>query len=138
MKGVILAGGLGKAFRPLSHTGPKQLVPIANKPVIHYVIEDLVAGKDVKLKATAYGTDCYPRKKLETLLNIKDLNEAVLFNPRNVYQNYNVAVNLSDKVIYTYMGVLKPQLGNANYCSASAYLPKSLPISKRCPFKDTF
>ena len=41
MKGVVLAGGLGKAFRPLSHTGPKQLVPIANKPVLHYVIEDL-------------------------------------------------------------------------------------------------
>lgn len=45
MKGVILAGGLGKAFRPLSHTGPKQLVPIANKPVIHYVIEDLVEAE---------------------------------------------------------------------------------------------
>ncbi|MFH1169936.1 MAG: glucose-1-phosphate thymidylyltransferase [Chloroflexota bacterium] len=44
MKGIILAGGLGKAFRPLSHTGPKQLVPIANKPVLHYVIEDLVAA----------------------------------------------------------------------------------------------
>jgi glucose-1-phosphate thymidylyltransferase len=47
MKGVILAGGLGKAFRPLSHTGPKQLVPIANKPVLHYVIEDL-AGAGIK------------------------------------------------------------------------------------------
>ncbi len=44
MKGVILAGGLGKAFRPLSYTGPKQLVPIANKPVLHYVIEDLVGA----------------------------------------------------------------------------------------------
>ena len=49
MKGVILAGGLGTAFRPLSHTGPKQLVPIANKPVLHYVIEDLVGAgiKDI-------------------------------------------------------------------------------------------
>lgn len=88
-----------------------------------HVIEDLVAGKDLKLTATAYGTDCYPRKKLETLINIKDLNEAVLFNPRNVYQNYNVAVNTSDKVIYTYMGSLKPKLGNANYCSASQLSP---------------
>jgi len=88
-----------------------------------HVIEELVAGKDLKLTATAYGTDCYPRKKLETRINIKDLNEAVLFNPRNVYQNYNVAVNLSDKIIYTYMGVVKPNLGNANYCSAGQLSP---------------
>ena len=80
-----------------------------------HVIEDLVAGKDLKLVATAYGTDCYPAKKVETWINIKDLNEAMLFNPRNAYQNYNVAVNLSDKVIYTYMGMLKPKLGSANY-----------------------
>lgn len=88
-----------------------------------HVIEDLVSGKDVTLIGAAYGTDCYPRKKIETLINIKDLNEAVLFNPRNVYQNYNVAVNLSDKIIYTYMGVLKPRLGNANYCSAGQLSP---------------
>jgi len=88
-----------------------------------HVIEDLVAGKDLKLAATAYGTDCYPRKKIETLINISDLNEAVLFNPRNAYQNYNVAVNLSDKIIYTYMGMLKANLGNANYCSAGQLSP---------------
>ena len=88
-----------------------------------HVIEDLVAGKDLKLVATAYGTDCYPRKKLETWINIQGLNESVLFNPRNVYQNYNVAVNLSNKIIYTYMGVLKPKLDNANYCSAGQLSP---------------
>lgn len=88
-----------------------------------HVIEEFVAGKDIKLVGTGYGTDCYPRKKLETWINIKDVNEAVLFNPRNVYQNYNVAVNLSDKAIYTYMGILKAQLGNANYCSAGQLSP---------------
>ena len=88
-----------------------------------HVIEELVAGKDIKLVATAYGTDCYPRRKLETWINIKDLNEAVLFNIRNAYQNYNVAVNLSDKTIYTYMGILKPNLGSANYCSAGQLSP---------------
>lgn len=88
-----------------------------------HVIEELVDGNDVRLIASAYGTDCYPRKKLETLLNLKDVNEAVLFNPRNCYQNYNVAVNLSNKTIYTYMGVLKPNLGNANYCSAGQLSP---------------
>ncbi len=88
-----------------------------------HVIEELVAGKDVRLVATAHGTDCYPRKKLETWININDINEAVLFNPRNAYQNYNVAVNLSDKTIYTYMGILKPNLGNANYSTAGQLSP---------------
>lgn len=88
-----------------------------------HVIEELVGGKDIRLSATAYGTDCYPRKKLDTLINIKDLNQAVLFNIRNAYQNYNVAVNRSDKTIYTYMGILKPRLGNANYSSAGQLSP---------------
>jgi len=88
-----------------------------------YVIEELVAGKDVRLTATAYGTDCYPRKSLDTYISLKDMNEAVLFDMRNAYQNYNVAVNLSDRVIYTYMGVLQPRLGNANYCSAGQLSP---------------
>ncbi len=88
-----------------------------------HVIEDLVAGKSVVLKASGYGTDCYPRKELETEIKLKDMNEAVLFNPRNCYQNYNVAVNLSDKIIYTYMGTLRPRLANANYCSAGQLSP---------------
>jgi uncharacterized protein (DUF39 family) len=88
-----------------------------------HVIEELVAGKDIRLVASAYGTDCYPRKKLETWININDLNEAVLFNPRNAYQNYNVAVNLSEKTIYTYMGILKPNLGNANYSTSGQLSP---------------
>jgi uncharacterized protein (DUF39 family) len=88
-----------------------------------YVIEELVAGKDIRLTATAYGTDCYPRKSLETYISLKDMNEAVLFNMRNGYQNYNVAVNLSDRMIYTYMGVLQPKMGNANYCNAGQLSP---------------
>ena len=88
-----------------------------------HVIHELVAGKDIRLESVAYGTDCYPRKKLDTLIKLHDLNEAVLFNMRNCYQNYNVAVNLSDRTLYTYMGMLKPNLGNANYCSAGQLSP---------------
>jgi uncharacterized protein (DUF39 family) len=88
-----------------------------------HVIEELVAGKDIRLSATAYGTDCYPRKRLDTLINIRGLNQATLFNIRNAYQNYNVAVNTSDRTIYTYMGILKPNLGNANYSSAGQLSP---------------
>jgi uncharacterized protein (DUF39 family) len=88
-----------------------------------HVIEDLASGKKVVLSAGAYGTDCYPRKNREQKVGLKDMNEAILFNPRNCYQNYNVAVNPSDKPIYTYMGLLKPMLGNANYCSAGQLSP---------------
>ena len=89
-----------------------------------HVIEDLVRGKDVVLEAKAYGTDCYPRRELETLINLKDLNDAMLWNPRNAYQNYNVAVNVnSSRPIYTYLGVLQPGMANANYCSAGQMSP---------------
>ncbi len=88
-----------------------------------HVIEDFIGGKDIKLTATAYGTDCYPRKKIETYINKDTVNEAYLYNPRNSYQNYNVAVNLSNKVIHTYMGVLKPNLNSASYCSAGQLSP---------------
>jgi L-aspartate semialdehyde sulfurtransferase len=88
-----------------------------------HVIEDLVAGKEVRVDAISYGTDCYPRQKLETTIRLDDIKEAFLFNPRNCYQNYNVAVNLSDRTLYTYMGILKPNLGNANYSSAGQLSP---------------
>ena len=88
-----------------------------------HVIQDLAAGKTLRLRAESYGTDCYPLKKLEKEITLKTLPECYLFNPRNAYQNYNCAVNLSEKTIYTYMGVLRPQGGNANYCSAGQLSP---------------
>jgi len=88
-----------------------------------HVIEDLVAGRRVLLEATAYGTDCYPRREIATWITLEEINEAYIFNPRNGYQNYNVAVNRSEGTIYTYMGTLKPQLGSANYCSAGQLSP---------------
>lgn len=88
-----------------------------------HVIEDLLAGKKVFLEAKAYGTDCYPAKKMKKEVTLDDLPYALLVNPRNCYQNYNCAINLSDKTIYTYMGVLKPHGKNANYCSAGELSP---------------
>ena len=88
-----------------------------------HVIQELVAGKKVYLKAMGYGTDCYPLREFEKTVTIESLPQATLCNPRNGYQNYNCAVNLTKKTVYTYMGTLKPGIGNANYCSAGQLSP---------------
>ncbi len=88
-----------------------------------HVIEDLVAGKKVQLFALSYGTDDYPRREIRTMVDINDLNQAIMVNPRNCYQNYNVAVNLSDRRIYTYMGILKARMRSMSYCSAGQLSP---------------
>ncbi len=88
-----------------------------------HVIEDLLRGKKLLLEAKAYGTDCYAAKKLKKTICLEDLPDALICNPRNGYQNYNCAVNLSDKAVYTYMGMLKPHCRNANFCSAGELSP---------------
>jgi len=88
-----------------------------------HVIEDLAAGRKVFLKATAYGTDCYPNHLMEKEITLDDLGTALLSNPRNCYQNYNCAINLSEKTIHTYMGTIKSKGRSANYCSAGELSP---------------
>lgn len=88
-----------------------------------HVIEQLLRGEKVLLEAKAYGTDCYAARKMKKEIGLSDLSYALLCNPRNGYQNYNCAINLSDKAVYTYMGMLKPRCRNANYCSAGALSP---------------
>ncbi len=88
-----------------------------------HVIQDLVAGKKVELRAIAYGTDCYPRKEFRKEITLDELQDAIMLNPRNSYQSYNCAINLSEKTIYTYMGVLKPKGVNINYATAGQLSP---------------
>ncbi len=88
-----------------------------------HVIEDLVSGKVIRLRAEGYGTDCYPARKIEKKITLGDLRDAILFNPRNAYQNYNCAVNMSDRTIYTYMGMLRPKMANANYATSGQMSP---------------
>ena len=88
-----------------------------------HVIEDLVARKEVHMKAVGYATDCYPRRSVEAPISIADLNEATMLNPRNAYQRYNVATNSTDRVLYTYMGTLLPRFGNATYSGSGTLSP---------------
>jgi uncharacterized protein (DUF39 family) len=88
-----------------------------------HVIEKLVAGEKVQLFGLSYGTDDYPRREIRTWLTIQDLNQAVMVNPRNCYQNYNVGINCSDRPIYTYLGLLRPDMGNLTYSSAGQLSP---------------
>ncbi|MCX8150044.1 MAG: homocysteine biosynthesis protein [Candidatus Bathyarchaeota archaeon] len=88
-----------------------------------HLIEDLVKGKEVELRATAYGTDCYPRNSIRTNLTKDDLNQFYLLNFRNGYQRYNCAVNSRDETIYTYMGKLLPKMRNATYSGAGELNP---------------
>jgi uncharacterized protein (DUF39 family) len=88
-----------------------------------HVLHDLVSGKSVRLRAEGYGTDCYPNRHVEMNVTLQDLPYAVLCCPRVAYQNYSCAVNLSQKTIYTYMGTLKPKMGNANYSTSGQLSP---------------
>lgn len=88
-----------------------------------HIIEELIDGKDIVLEAWGKGTDCYPRKHIKTVINKESVNEAILYNPRNAYQNYNVATNTTDRIKYTYMGTLLPRMRNASYSTAGELSP---------------
>ena len=88
-----------------------------------HVIEDFISGKDIKLYAESYGTDCYPRKEISTYINKENVNQAYMFNPRNAYQNYPAATNSSDRILYTYMGTLLPQFNNITYSTSGELSP---------------
>jgi len=88
-----------------------------------HLIEALIAGEDLELVAHAKGTDCYPRRDIRTTINRDNINEMLMFNPRNAYQNYPVAVNRTGQTKYTYMGSLLPRMGNANYSTSGELSP---------------
>ena len=88
-----------------------------------HVIQELVDGKMLELEAWGKGTDCYPRKYIKTTISKETVNEIYLFNPRNAYQNYNVAVNTTKRLIHTYMGTLLPNLRNATYSTSGELSP---------------
>ncbi len=120
LNGVRVSGGLAAVDTYVGATDCDPAVPAYGGA---HIIEDLVNGKDVVLEAWGKGTDCYPRKHIKTVINKDSINEAILYNPRNCYQNYNVATNTTDQIKYTYMGTLLPRLRNASYSSAGELSP---------------
>lgn len=88
-----------------------------------HVLEELVAGGTVELRATSHGTDCYPRRSITTDLLLEDMNQAIMLNPRNSYQRYNAATNTTDRTLSTYMGTLLPRCGNVSYSGAGTLSP---------------
>ena len=81
LNGVAASGGLAAVDTYLGATQPSQDRGIEYGGA--HVINDLIAGKEVHLVATSQGTDCYPRKEIDTWVKLEDMNEAYLFNPRN-------------------------------------------------------
>jgi uncharacterized protein (DUF39 family) len=88
-----------------------------------HIIQELIEGKAVHLKAKSTGTDCYPRKSVETSITKDSINELYMYNPRNAYQNYPVATNTTERTIYTYMGNLLPNMSNATYSTSGELSP---------------
>lgn len=120
LNGIRVTGGLAAVD---TYVGATDCDPANQEYGGAHLIQDLVDGKDIVLEAWGKGTDCYPRKHVRTLINKDNINEAILYNPRNAYQNYNVAVNSTEKIKRTYMGTLLPNLKNASYSSAGELSP---------------
>jgi len=88
-----------------------------------HVIEDLVAGRPVRLTAAGKGTDCYPTRQIDTVITRDNLNEFYFFNPRNVYQNYAAACNSGKTALSTYLGILEPECRTVSYATAGELSP---------------
>ncbi|WP_278702542.1 homocysteine biosynthesis protein [Butyricimonas virosa] len=120
LNGIPVSGGLAAVD---TYVGATDCNPENPSYGGAHIIEDLIAGKEITLEAWGKGTDCYPRKHIKTVITKDTINEAILYNPRNAYQNYNVATNSTDKIKYTYMGTLLPKLRNASYSTAGELSP---------------
>jgi uncharacterized protein (DUF39 family) len=122
LDGVSVYGGLGAVDLYLGASQEPEGETAMNRGGGH-VIADLIAGKSINLKMIGKPNDCYPRPSFDTIITKDSINQFYLFNPRNLHQNFIVGVNSSDQTLYTYLGELKPCLGNAVYANPGAIAP---------------
>lgn len=120
MDGVGAYGGVAAVD---AYLGATEVHPDDPKFGGAHVIQKLVAGEEVLLRATGKGTDCYPRREIETLVHKDRINEMILTNPRNAYQNYPAALNSTARTLHTYMGTLLPGSLNVNYSTSGCLSP---------------
>jgi L-aspartate semialdehyde sulfurtransferase len=119
----LYLGATAMADYNLNETDPNLRSGVSWERGGGHVIEDLIAGKSIQLKAIGQKTDCYPRAIWENTITKDSINQFYLFNPRNLYQNFIVGVNGGDRTLYTYLGPLQPRLGNAVYSNPGAISP---------------
>lgn len=119
----LYLGATAMADYNINETDPDLREGVGKERGGGHVIEDLIAGKSIQLKAIGQKTDCYPRAVWENTITKDSINQFYLFNPRNLYQNFIVGVNAGDRTLYTYLGALQPRLGNAVYSNPGAISP---------------
>jgi len=120
LNGVPLFGGVAAVD---AYIGATEVSPDDPSYGGAHLIEALVRGDELLLKARGKGTDCYPRREIETWIRKDLVNEITMVSPRNAYQNYAAATNTTDKVLHTYMGSLLPRKGNVNYSTSGQLSP---------------
>ena len=117
MKGIILHGGHGTRLRPLTHTGPKQLLDIANKPMSQYALEDLKnAGID---DIAIIVGDVYPEKVMEYYGDGKEFGVNITYVHQDKPRGISHAIKLckefvGDEKFVVYLGdnVLRKNLND--------------------------
>ncbi|MDR2900541.1 MAG: homocysteine biosynthesis protein [Treponema sp.] len=120
LDGIPIFGGIAAVD---AYIGATEVHPDIHNFGGAHLIEKLIAGESLLLKAQGKGTDCYPRKEIETFISKESVNEMIMCNPRNAYQNYPAAINSTNKTLYTYMGTLLPSSLNINYSTSGCLSP---------------
>ena len=98
MKGIILHGGHGTRLRPLTHTGPKQLLPIANKPMSQYALDDLKAAGITDIGIII--GDVYPEKVKEYYGNGKRFGVNITY----IYQDSPKGISHAIRLCKEFVG----------------------------------
>lgn len=120
LNGVPIFGGLAAVD---AYIGATEVSPSNPRYGGGHLIEALVRGERLVLEARGKGTDCYPRRSVRAIIDKDSVNEIIMVNPRNAYQNYPAATNSSNRIMYTYMGTLLPRFGNITYSTSGELSP---------------
>jgi glucose-1-phosphate thymidylyltransferase len=105
MKGLILSGGFGTRLRPLTYSQQKQLIPVANKPILFYAIEDVIAAG-----ADEIGIIVGPnRDQVEKTVNGRDWDADIEFiyqdSPRGLAHTVMISESfIGDNPFVMYLG----------------------------------